>query len=124
MNAITGLTPNQLRKAADIQEKILELQASLEQLLGGALNAAPVESALAVETPNASGPKKRKFSAKGLANIRAGALKRKMNAKKSQVMNEQPEAKPKRIVSVAARRKMAASQAARRERERAQAKFA
>jgi hypothetical protein len=34
MNVITQLTPKQLRRAADIQEKIIELQSELEQFLG------------------------------------------------------------------------------------------
>ena len=65
MNSITQLTPHQLRQAADLQERILELQHELSQLLGAAPNdgaAAPV--------------KRRKLSAQGLANIRAGARKR------------------------------------------------
>ena len=33
MNAITNLTPHQLRQAADIQEKLLSLQNELNQLL-------------------------------------------------------------------------------------------
>jgi hypothetical protein len=58
-------TPQQLRKAADIQEKIQSLQRELGDLLGG-----PVEAAAT------SAPKKRRMSAAGLANIRAGVRKR------------------------------------------------
>jgi hypothetical protein len=56
-------TPAQLRKAADIQEKILSLQAELGQLLGAS---GPAETA----TTEAS-KRKGKMSARGLANIRA-----------------------------------------------------
>jgi hypothetical protein len=66
MNSITDLSPKQLRQAADIQERIVELQYELGQLLG---SAAPQSS---FEAPS----RRRKLSAEGLANIRAGARKR------------------------------------------------
>ncbi len=70
MNSISGLTAGQLRQAAEIQEQIQSLQAELRQLLGGLLTTA-------APTPEApSTPKKRKLSAQGLANIRAGVRKR------------------------------------------------
>jgi DNA-binding transcriptional regulator YdaS (Cro superfamily) len=59
MNAITQLTPRQLRQAADIQEKIVSLQKKLADLLG-----APV-------APLAQQKKKRTISAAGIARIRA-----------------------------------------------------
>jgi hypothetical protein len=59
MNALTQLTPRQLRQAADLQEKIQLLQQQLADLLG-----APASS------PD-SRPKKRKISAAGIARIRA-----------------------------------------------------
>jgi hypothetical protein len=96
-------TPTQLRKAADIQEQIESLQKELGQLLGGS---GPAETATieapkkrkvsaaarakmraaqkarwakikgtAPSTKPAQTPK-RKMSAKGLANIRAGVAKR------------------------------------------------
>jgi hypothetical protein len=65
MNSITHLTPNQLRQAADIQEKVLALQNELERLLGTS------------EPHTTSGfEPKRRLSPQGLANIRAGARKR------------------------------------------------
>src|SRR5579872_14540 len=65
MNAITNLSPQQLRQAADIQERIVELQHELSQLLGSApKNGFEVLA------------KRKKLSAQGLANIRAGAQKR------------------------------------------------
>jgi hypothetical protein len=54
-------TPKQLRKAADIQEKIQSLQEELGQLLGG------LGETGAIETPR----KRRKVSAAGRARMRA-----------------------------------------------------
>jgi hypothetical protein len=65
MNSITNLTPQQLRHAADIQERIISLQRELEQLLG--FSSGGTVRIIA---------KGRKLSAQGLANIRAGARKR------------------------------------------------
>lgn len=65
MNSIKDLTPRQLRQAADIQERILGLQQELEQLL-------PTGSKPSV----GRGARKRRLSAQGLANIRAGARRR------------------------------------------------
>jgi len=60
-------TPRQLRKAANIQEKIQALQAKLGQLLGASAQPA---------TRATRGRRKRRMSARGLANIRAGVKKR------------------------------------------------
>ncbi len=57
-----NLTPQQLRKAANIQEKIQSLQKQLGQLLGGELSA-PAQTTEA--------PKKRKFSAATRAKMKA-----------------------------------------------------
>jgi len=96
-------TPKQLRKAADIQEKIQSLQEELGQLLGGEVPT-PAQSTDAPRkykfspaararmraaqkarwakikgaAPSAKAARKpkRKMSAQGLANIRAGVAKR------------------------------------------------
>jgi hypothetical protein len=60
MNVITQLTPKQLRRAADIQEKIIELQSELEQFLGVMPKAAPAEPPV---------KKRKKFSAAARANM-------------------------------------------------------
>jgi len=100
---ITTLSPKQLRKAADIQEKIQSLQEELGQILGGEVptpaqasepskkykfRAAARAKMRAVQkaswakikgtAPSAKPAKKpkRKMSAQGLANIRAGVAKR------------------------------------------------
>ena len=95
-----NITPTQLRKAADIQERIQSLQEELGQLLGGSVHSMPQSkhpgskfSAAArakmraaqkarwakikgtAPSPPAPEPK-RKMSAQGLANIRAGVAKR------------------------------------------------
>jgi hypothetical protein len=100
---ITSLSPKQLRKAADIQEKIQSLQSELGQLLGGETST-PAQTTEAPKTrkfsaytrakmrkaqqarwasikgttPSVKPVKKakRKMSAQGLANIRAGVAKR------------------------------------------------
>ena len=130
---ITTLSPTQLRKAADIQEKIQSLQEELGQLLGG-------ETSTPAQTTEE--PKKRKFSAytrakmrraqearwarikgtapsvkpvkkarrkvsaQGLANIRAGVAKR-MAAQGKAVQ------KPKRKFSAAGRAALSAAAKAR-----------
>ena len=103
MNSITNLSPNALRQAANIQEKIQELQKELTQILGGAvptraqateapkkykfsaagrarMRAAQLARWAAIKgTAPSAGPapkKKRRMSAEGLANIRAGVAKR------------------------------------------------
>jgi len=88
-------TPQQLRKAADLQEKILSLQEQLGQLLG-----APAQPA-APALPPTRAPGKRKLSAQGLANIRAGVRKR--MAAKAQTARQ-----PRRKFSAAGRARLAA----------------
>lgn len=65
MNTIANLTPQQLRQAADLQERILDLQRELAHLVGSAEPAAA--------RAGASG---RRLSAQGLANIKAAAHRR------------------------------------------------
>jgi hypothetical protein len=71
MHALIGLSPSALRKAANIQEQILELQSKLNHLLGQPVPTSNVEAS---DTSPKS--KKRKLSAAGLAAIRAGVKKR------------------------------------------------
>ena len=73
--SITNLTSKQLRKAADIQDKIEALQADLAAILGSAPVAAAASSK--ADAPKAAkaakGPKKRKggMSAEGRARVAA-----------------------------------------------------
>jgi hypothetical protein len=130
---ITSLTPQQLRKAADIQEKIQSLQEELGQLLGGAVSTpaqaieAPRKYKFSAYTrakmrkaqqarwasikgstpsPEPAQKPKRKMSALGLANIRAGVAKR-MAAQGKAVQ------KPKRKFSAAGRAALSAAARAR-----------
>jgi hypothetical protein len=118
-------TPTQLRKAADIQERIQSLQDELGQLLGGAVSTpaqmteeprkykfsaaarARMRSAQKARwakikgtAPTTAAPK-RKMSAEGLANIRAGVAKR-MAAQGKAVK------KTKRKMSAAAKARLSA----------------
>jgi len=67
MNGITSLSPQQLRKAADIQERIQTLLAELNEVLGS-----PAES-IATEAPKNGRRKRRRMSAAGRAAIAAAA---------------------------------------------------
>ena len=90
-----NITPRQLRKAANIQEKIQSLQEQLAQLLGGVGESAAVEA-----------PKMRRISAAGIARIRAGAKARwaKIRAAKAGTVVQ----KPKRKVTAAGRARLSA----------------
>jgi hypothetical protein len=60
-----NITPTQLRKAANLKEKIQELEKELGQILGATVEAAPTEA-----------PKKRRMSAAGRRAIGAAAKAR------------------------------------------------
>lgn len=99
MNSIKDITPHQLRRAADIQERILTLRYELETLLGH-------------ETQNGmqAAVTKRKVNAQGLANIRAGARKRWAKARGE---NGRMPNRPKSKMSAAGRARIAARMKAR-----------
>jgi hypothetical protein len=140
---ITTLSPKQLRKAADIQERIQSLKEELGQLLGGSDDTAAIEAPTKPKKRKMSAagraaisaaakarwakikgtapsakpvqkPKK-KMSAEGLANIRAGVAKR-MAAQGKAVQ------KPKRKMSAAWRKALERAWAARRAKSKAAAK--
>jgi hypothetical protein len=131
-------TPKQLRKAADLLEKIQSLQEELNAILGGEVHTpaqstetprkykfsaaarakmraaqkarwAKIRGAAPAATP-AQKPK-RKMSAQGLANIRAGVAKR-IAAQGKAVQ------KPKRKMSAAGLANIRAAQKARRAKEK------
>ena len=130
-------TPQQLRRAADIQEKIQSLQQELNQILGGEISTAePTEAPrkykfsaaarakmraaqkarwAAIKGTAASSepaPKaKKKMSAQGLANIRAGVAKR--MAAQGKAPAAKPAKKAKKKFSAAARAALAAAAKAR-----------
>jgi hypothetical protein len=120
-----NVTPQQLRKAADLQEKIQSLQEELGQLLGGsgtaetatieapkkrrmsAAGRARIAAAARARWAKIKGTApKRKMSAQGLANIRAGVAKR-MAAQGKAIQ------KPKRKMSAAGRAALSAAAKAR-----------
>jgi len=68
MSAITNLTPKQLRRAAAIKEKINALHHELVSVLGDTAPAATTKAPVA--------GRKRKFSAAGIAKIRAAQIAR------------------------------------------------
>jgi hypothetical protein len=127
-----NITPRQLRKAADIQEKIQSLQEQLGQLLGGpgetvsteapkrrkvsAAGIARMRAAAKARWAKVATAKagkgvhkpKRKLSAQAIANIRAGVRKRMMAQAKSK-----PATKPKRKMSAAAKARLSALATAR-----------
>ena len=105
--AMMNITPTQLRKAADLQEKIQSLQKELAQLLGG-----PVQ-------PATKAPKKRKMSAAGRAAIAAAARARwaKIKAAKGKAVQQ-----PKRKLTAAAKARLSALAKARWAKVKAQGK--
>jgi len=138
LSAMINLTPTQLRKAADLQEKIQSLQAELGQLLctPGETADQPAEapkktwkfSAAArakmraaqkarwaaikgtAPTTEPAPKKKSKMSAQGLANIRAGVAKR--MAAQGKAAAAKP-AKAKKKFSAAAKAALSAAAKAR-----------
>ncbi len=101
MNSITNMTPQQLRKAADLQEKIIALQHQLNSMLGGTV-AAPAAPAVARR-------KKGKISAAGIARIRAAQKARWAKAKRGAAKAAPAAArKPRRKMSAAAKARLAA----------------
>jgi hypothetical protein len=92
-----NITPKQLRKAANLQEKIQSLQRKLGELLGSS------DETAAMEAPR----KRRKVSAAGRARIAAAARARwaRIRATKKGAKGVQ---KPKRKLSAAGRARLAA----------------
>jgi hypothetical protein len=97
MNTIMSLSPSSLRKAADLQEEILELQVELGQLLGDSVPTVIVEA-----SEWAPKPKRPKLSAAGLAAIRAG-VRRRMAQQQGSAGNGSFARKPRRKMGAAAR---------------------
>jgi len=97
---ITTLSAQQLRRAADLKERIDQLQSELDELLAGEATT-PVA---ATRAPSRGGRKRRRLSAQGLANIRAGVAKRmaRQGAKAS------ADRKPRRKMSAAGKARLAA----------------
>jgi hypothetical protein len=97
METITNLTPQQLRRAADVKEKIDALQKELGQLLGAQAPAVVAQAA----------PKRKQISAAGIARIRAAQKARWAAIKRTKAPAK---AAPKRTrkISAAGRVRLAA----------------
>jgi hypothetical protein len=113
---ITTLTPQQLRNAADLQEKIDGLQGQLNSILGGGEipTPAPGESPVtteAIEAPTNGRRKKRKVSAEARARMAASQRARWAATRGEAVPEETPateaeKPKKKRNISDAGRKAM------------------
>ena len=88
-------TPRDLRRAADIQEKIQSLQKELHQILGAGVE------------PASPAPRKRKISAAGIARIRAAA-KARWAAVRAAKKGAKPAKRARRKISAAARARLSA----------------
>ena len=100
MNLLSTLSAKQLRRAADLQDKIASLQKELASYLGG-----PV-------APAAATGRRRRMSAAGRARIIA-AQKARWAKFKSGKKSAKPGKKTKRTMSAAARARIAAAARAR-----------
>jgi hypothetical protein len=98
MDNFTNLTPQKLRRAADVKERINALQKELDQLLG-----APASAPAAA----AAAPKRKKISAAGIARIRAAQKARWAAIKKGKAPGK-PAPKAKRKVTAAGRARLSA----------------
>jgi len=126
MNAITTLTPQQLRKAADLKERLDALQEQLNEILGGEVLASLQAATEApVKPKNGRRRKRRKMSPEGRANIRA-AQKARRAAERGEAQPETvwaaPEATPKKKRSAAWSRALSAAMKARWAKARAAGK--
>ena len=86
---MTNITPAQLRKAADLQEKIQSLQSELNSILGGGEVSTPAETA------TTESPMKRKFSAATRAKMRASQRARWADKEETTPGEPEPAAKQK-----------------------------
>jgi hypothetical protein len=123
-----NITPQQLREAADIQERIQSLQKELGQLLGGLAETATIEAPKKRKFSAAARAKmraaqiarwakikgttpKKKLSAQGIANIRAGVAKR--MAAQGKALAAKPVKKARKKISAAGLANIRAAQKAR-----------
>jgi hypothetical protein len=102
MNLIANLSAQQLRRAADIQEKIASLQAELSSYLGGSAS-----------SPSAAPRRKSRMSAAGRARIIAAQKARWAKVKAASASGGPTAKTKKRTMSAAARAKIAAAARAR-----------
>jgi hypothetical protein len=96
---LSSLSPSQLRKAADLKERMDALQEQLNELLGAAAEGAVTEAP--------GKPKKRKVSAAAKARMRK-AQKERWARIKGEKEVAAPGQKPKRKMSPAAKKRLSA----------------
>jgi hypothetical protein len=101
MNSILHLTPEQLRRAADLQDQLASLQKELGQILGASTPA-----------PAAKAPR-RKWKMSRAAKAKIAAAQRARWAKQKGTTPAKAAAKPRRKMSAAARKRMAEAAKAR-----------
>jgi hypothetical protein len=126
--SIINLTPAQLRKAADLKERIASLNQELTAILGG--NVAPAQPAVAKKGGMSAAGKAKIAAAQKLrwAKVKAAKAKAAPVAKPAAKPVAAPAkaaakaVKPKRVISPAARAKMAAAAKAMWAAKRAQKK--
>jgi hypothetical protein len=104
MNTLVHLQPKQLRRAADLQERILKLQDELTEILGAPAEAPASEAPAA---PKNGRRKRKKLSPQALANIRAAQAKRWAKVKGGKAASANAKTKPRKRFSVATRKRMA-----------------
>jgi hypothetical protein len=102
--SITSLTPAQLRKAADLKEKIAKLETELASLLGGSG---------AIKSADQTPKKRGKMSAAGRAKIAAAQKMRWYKIKAARGTVVVKPAKKKFVMSAAAKAKISAAAKAR-----------
>ena len=107
MEPITSLSPTQLRRAADLQEKIQDLQKQLNDILG------------TTESTPTEAPKKRKFSAATRAKMKAAQKARWAAIKGDKAEKPEKPAKRKRKLTPAMKGALETAWAARRTKEAA-----
>jgi hypothetical protein len=114
-NSLLNLSTSQLRKAADLKERIDALNAELAQILGGEIPVPFITAPRRGRPPGKSGG----MSAAGKARIAAAARARWARVRAENGGNSSPaeaqpvNAKPRRTMSPAARKRIAAAQKAR-----------
>jgi hypothetical protein len=119
MSITSSLTSAQFKQAAELKEKIEALNQELAALLDGEASA-PVAAPLTAPKAKVGRPRKKsKFTAEGLARLRAAQAARWARVHAEQAAGTEKPEKKKRKMSKAARAKIAAGARARWARARA-----
>jgi hypothetical protein len=109
MSILSSLTSAQLKRAAEVQEQIEALNLQLAGLLGNSVSAPVLDSAPGFKPAR----KKSKFTAEGLARLRAAQKARWARVHAAAQTEKAEPAKKRRKMSAAGRAKIAAAAKAR-----------